>query len=325
MQQYAAMPRLAITRQLPEPVLARAAHHFAVTVNPHESPYSRPELLSTLADQDAALITLTERFDQALIAQLDPKLRIVATFSVGIDHIDLDAAHARGLAVTNTPDVLTDATAEIAILLTLGACRRAAEGLRMVRDNSWSGWSPIAFLGSNLKDKRVGILGFGRIGQAIAQRLRPFGVDLHYHSRRPVDAPDMPPVHYHDTFSGLCAASDILIIAAASTPETRHIVNRETLSALTPGAILVNVARGDLVDEDAVFEALETGRLSAVGADVFKNEPTIDPRWRQIDRAFLLPHLGSATLETRIAMGMRALDNLIDFFAGRTPRDLVRG
>jgi glyoxylate reductase len=281
------------------------------------------ELLRAADGRDGLLITLTEKFDAAALAQLPESVRIIATYSVGLDHIDLNAAARCGLTVTNTPDVLTSATAEIAVLLVLGACRRAGEGERMLRERRWGPWSPTGFLGSDLAGKAVGILGLGRIGQAIAARLAPFGVTLHYHSRKEVDPALAHGAHYHRSAAELFRVSQILIVAAASTAETRGIMDRSALAALPKGAYLVNVARGDLIDETAVFDALASGHLAGAGLDVYRNEPDIDPRWREFDNAFLLPHLGSATLETRVAMGMRALDNLDDFFDGRRPRDQV--
>jgi glyoxylate reductase len=316
-------PRLLITRRLPGPVESRAAARYALELTSRPGPFPIPDLLRAAADRDGLLISLTEKMDAAALAELPGSVRIIATYSVGLDHIDLQAAARRGVIITNTPDVLTDATAEIAVLLTLGACRRAGEGERMIREGRWGAWSPTGFLGTDLNGKSVGILGLGRIGQAIAGRLAPFRVALHYHNRRIVDPSLAHGARYCRTLGELFAASEILIVAAASTPETRGIINAAALAALPKGAFLINVARGDLVDEPAVFEALERGHLAGVGMDVYRDEPSIDPRWRQLESAFLLPHLGSATLETRIAMGMRALDNLDDFFDGRRPRDQV--
>ncbi len=323
MQHMTKPNRLLITRILPEPVMTRAARNYELTVNDDDLPYSPEELAAALIGQDGALVSLTEKCDAQLIAGAPETLRILATYSVGVDHIDIDAARRRGLIVTNTPDVLTDATAEIAVLLTLAAARRAGEGERMVREGRWQRWSPTGFLGTGLVGKQVGILGLGRIGRAIAARLKPFGVDLHYHSRNPVDAPEISALTYHPSSLDLFSACDVVIIAAAATAQTRHIVNAAAIDALGPQGVLVNVSRGDLVDEDALISALTDGRLAAAGLDVFQGEPNIDERWRTIRNVFLLPHLGSATIETRIAMGMRALDNLDQFFAGGEPADRV--
>jgi glyoxylate reductase len=313
-------PKLLLTRKLPDLVEARARRRYDVRLNTDDQLYNSANLLAAMKGMDAALVALTDKFSAPVIEALPDCVRMLATFSVGLDHIDLQAAAKRGLVIANTPDVLTDATAEMAVLLTLGACRRIGEGERMLRGGHWGAWSPTGFLGTGLTGRHVGILGLGRIGQAIAQRLAPFGVHLHYHSRRPVDAPGLT---YHATPFDLFGTSQIMIIAAASTPETRHIVNKGHLAAMVPGGILVNIARGDLVDEDAVFAALKSGHLAAAGLDVYQNEPKIDPRWLEFDQVLLSPHLGSATIETRVAMGMRALDNLDDFFNHRRPRDQV--
>ena len=313
-------PKLLLTRKLPDLVEARAGRTYDVRLNEGDQLYDSDALLHAMAGMDAALIALTDKLSATVIKALPDSVRMLATFSVGLDHIDLAAAAARGLVIANTPDVLTDATAEMAVLLTLGACRRIGEGERMVRGGHWGAWSPTGFLGIGLTGRHVGILGLGRIGQAIAQRLAPFGVHVHYHARKLVDAPGLT---YHSTPLDLFRASQIVIVAAASTPETRHIVNASTLAAMAPGGVLVNIARGDLVDEEAVFAALKSGHLSGAGLDVYQNEPRIDQRWLEFDQVLLSPHLGSATIETRVAMGMRALDNLDDFFNHRRPRDQV--
>jgi len=320
MQHSDVRPKLLLTRKLPDLVEARACRHYDVRLNADDHLYDSVSLLAAMDGMDAALIALTDKFTAPVIGALPDRLRMLATFSVGVDHIDLAAAARRGLVITNTPDVLTDATAEMAVLLTLGACRRIGEGERMVRGGQWGAWSPTGFLGTGLTGRHVGILGLGRIGQAIAHRLAPFGVHLHYHARRPVDVPGLT---YHATPLELFQASQIIIIAAASTAETRHIVNQRHLAAMAPGGVLINIARGDLVDEEAVFAALKSGHLAGAGLDVYQNEPRIDPRWLEFDQVLLSPHLGSATIETRVAMGMRALDNLDDFFNHRRPRDQV--
>lgn len=278
-------------------------------------------LLSRAKGQDGLLATVTDRLDADTIAQLPDTIRIIASFSVGTDHIDLEAAKARGIIVTNTPDVLTDATADIALLLMLGAARGATAGMTAIRENTWANWAPTGMLGISLTGKRLGILGMGRIGQAVAKRARALGMVIHYHNRHPIEGER--DAAFHPTLKGLLAQSDLLSINCASTTETRGLINAATLTHLPRGAIVINTARGDIINDDALIAALESGHLAAIGLDVFNNEPRIDPRYRNLERAFLLPHLGSATLETRNAMGFRALDNLDDHFAGRPPRDRV--
>lgn len=314
-------PKLLITRKLPPAVETRARAAYDVCGNADDELLDQSRLVALADGQDAILATVTDRLDAATIAALPSSIRIIASFSVGTDHIDLDAARRRGIAVTNTPDVLTDATADIALLLMLGAARGAASGMAAIRDDTWSNWAPTGMLGQSLGGKRLGILGMGRIGRAVAARARAFGMAIHYHNRHAVS--EEQTATYHATLESLLAQSDILSINCASTPETRGLINARTLALLPRGAIVVNTARGDIVDDDALINALEDGHLSAVGLDVFNNEPHIDPRYRSLANAFLLPHLGSATVETRDAMGFRALDNLDDFFAGRPPRDRV--
>ena len=313
--------RLLVTRRLPAPVEARLSTHFDAKLNADDTPYSPENLIAEASGFDGLLVTPADKITAALINALPASIRIIATFSVGFDHIDLAAAKARGIIVTNTPDVLTDATADIALLLMLGAARGASWGERMVREAQWSSWSPTKPLGLDVSGKRLGILGMGRIGQATAKRARAFGMQIHYFSRKPVASEDALGAIYHETPLALAPHSDFLSIHCASTPETRGLVNAELLARLPKPAVLVNTARGDIVDDDALITALTAGTLAAAGLDVYRNEPNIDPRYRTLTNAFLLPHLGSATGDTRIAMGMRAADNLEAFFAGKEPGD----
>lgn len=319
-----ALPRLLVTRRLPREVESRFAQTYRAQLNADDQPMSEAQILAGAQDKDALLITSMDRsFASGIIAKLPSSIKIVATFSVGYEHVDIAAARQRNIAVTNTPDVLTDATADIALLLILGAARGAHWGQRMVREDKWTSWSLTAPLGFDVSGKRLGILGMGRIGQAVAKRARAFDMELHYHSRRPV-APDL--AHgaiYHAELDRMLPSCDFLSINCASTLETRGLVNDKLIAKLPDGAIIVNSARGDIVDDDALIANLTSGKLAAAGLDVFRNEPKIDPRYRMLDNVFLLPHLGSATRGTRIAMGMRAADNLDAFFAGRKPADLL--
>ncbi|MDO8287949.1 MAG: D-glycerate dehydrogenase [Parvibaculum sp.] len=314
-------PKLLITRKLPPDVEARAAKSFHIQTNRNDALPDQASTITSAVGHDAILATVTDRLDATTIAQLPDSIKIIASFSVGTDHIDLAAAKARGIVVTNTPDVLTDATADIALLLLLGAARGAASGMSAIRDNTWANWAPTGMLGISLTGKRLGILGMGRIGQAVAKRARAFGMHIHYHNHRAVNGIDN--ATFHPTLESLLDVSDFFSINCASTSETRGIINAAALAQLPRGAIVINTARGDIINDDALIAALQSGHLAAIGLDVFNNEPRIDPRYRTLPNAFLLPHLGSATLETRNAMGFRALDNLDDFFAGRPPRDRV--
>lgn len=319
-----ALPRLLVTRRLPKEVEARLANAYQAEFNADDHPMSEAELLAGAADKDALLITpMDKSFATGVIAKLPASIKIVATFSVGHEHVDIAAARSRNIAVTNTPDVLTDATADIALLLILGAARGAYWGERMVREDRWTSWSPTAPLGFDVTGRRLGILGMGRIGQAVARRAKAFDMELHYHNRRPVAAGLAHGARYHEKLADMLPHCDFLSVNCASTPETRGLVNDRLIAGLPDGAIIVNTARGDIIDDDALIAALTSSKLAAAGLDVFRNEPRIDPRYRDLDNVFLLPHLGSATRDTRIAMGMRAVDNLDAFFAGRKPGDLL--
>jgi lactate dehydrogenase-like 2-hydroxyacid dehydrogenase len=319
-----ALPRLLVTRRLPQEVETRLGKAFAAQLNADDHPMSEAEILAGAEGKDALLITpMDKSFATGIIARLPSSIKIVATFSVGYEHVDIAAAKARNIAVTNTPDVLTDATADIALLLILGAARGAYWGERMVREDRWTSWSPTAPLGFDVTGRRLGILGMGRIGQAVAKRAKAFDMELHYHNRRPVAADLTFGARYHAQLDDMLPFCDFLSVNCASTPQTRGIVNDRLIAQLPDGAIIVNSARGDIIDDDALIAALKSGKLAAAGLDVFRNEPKIDPRYRALDNVFLLPHLGSATRDTRIAMGMRAADNLDAFFAGRKPADLL--
>ncbi len=244
-------------------------------------------------------------------------MRSAENFSVGVDHVDLAAAEARGIIVTNTPDVLTDATADIAMLCLLAAARRGAEGDRLVRTDHWKGWYTTMMLGTHISGKRLGVLGMGRIGRAVAQRARGFGMRIHYHNRSRLDDALEQGATYHETPESLLAVSDFLSINAPSSPQTRKFLNAERIARLPDGAVVANTARGNMVDDDALIAALESGKVAAAGLDVFNGEPSIHPGYRSLDNVFLLPHLGSATHETRDAMGFCCLDNLDAFFSGK--------
>lgn len=316
-----AKPILLVTRKLPEPVEARIAAAYDARMNPDDTPLDAEALIARAAGADAILCTITDRLSAAVIAALPASVRMLATFSVGFEHIDLAAAKARGLVVTNTPGALTEATADIALLLLLGAARRAHEGESLIRSGAWRGWAPTQLLGVELHGKRIGIAGMGRIGQAVARRAQGFGLEVHYTGRRPRDLPPGLTAQFHPSDRAFLPLCDVLSLHLASTPETRHWLNAERIALLPKGAIVVNSARGDLVDDEALIAALRSGHLAAAGLDVFAGEPALDPRYRDLPNTMLLPHLGSATVDTRCAMGFRALDNLDAFFAGAAPPD----
>jgi lactate dehydrogenase-like 2-hydroxyacid dehydrogenase len=320
-----AKARILVVHRLPAEVEARLSRDFSPELNPEDRVISASELISRARDFDALLISSMFKCRADVINALPDSIRMIATFSVGTDHIDLPAAKARNIAVSNTPDVLTDATADVALLLMLGAARGASWGDRMVRENRWPPPSLVTPLGLDVSGRRLGILGMGRIGQAVARRARAFNMELHYHNRSRVDANLDHGALFHSRFEDMLPHCDFLSINCASTAETRGMVNSATLALLPPDAIVVNAARGDIVDEDALISALKSGKLAAAGLDVFKGEPNINPTFRELDNVFMLPHLGSATKNTRIAMGTRAVDNLAAFFKGERPRDLLTG
>lgn len=318
-----AKPKLLITRKLRPAVEARAARDYDVILNPEDRVLSPAELIAACRDVDAVLPCHSERFGAEVIGALGPRLRIIANHSVGTDHVDLAAARAAGIVVTNTPDVLSDATAEIAILCMLGAARRGAEGDALVRSGAWDFWSPAFMVGRQVTGRRFGVLGMGRVGQVAAQRARGFGMQIHYHNRRRLP-PDLEKgAIHHDSLESLLAVSDVLSLHCPATPQNVGIINARTLAMLPDRAIVVNTARGALIDEDALVGALRSGKLFAAGLDVFQTEPGGNPALAALSNVFLLPHIGSATEETRDAMGFRALDNLDAFFAGLDPSDRV--
>ena len=314
---------IAVTRKLPESVEQRIIGQYQAKMNESDTILTAAELIERAQGCEGLLVSPTEKIDADLVGKLPDSVRIIATFSVGYDHIDVPAAKARGLIVTNTPDVLTDATADIAMLLLLGAARGAYWGERMVREKRWAAWAPTHPLGFDVTGRRLGILGMGRIGQAVAKRARGFDMKVHYHGRKRIDPADEQGAIFHADINDFLKHCDFLSINCASTPQTRGLINEERIAQMPDGAILVNSARGDIVDDDALIAALKSGKLAAAGLDVFKGEPNIDPRYRALENVFLLPHLGSATLGTREGMGNRAVDNLDAFFAGRAPKDAL--
>ncbi len=316
-------PSVLVTRTLPAAVEARLAKDYQPRFNEDDRLYTTEELLAFAVDMDALLICHTEHMSAAVIERLPHTVRVIANYSVGVDHCDLDAARRRGIVVTNTPDVLADATAEITMLLLLAAARRASEGERLMRAGTWDSWSPAFMVGTQLTGKPLGIIGMGRVGQVTARRARGFDMTVHYFNRRRLPEELEHGARFHESLDTLLPVSEFLAVHCPSTPETENLINADCLAQLPDGAVFVNTARGSVVDEDALLEALRSGRLAAAGLDVYKNEPRVRPEFAALDNTFLLPHIGSATKETRDAMGFRALDNLDAVFAGAEPRDRV--
>lgn len=318
-----AKPVVLVTRKLPDSVEDRLKRDYQPRLNPDDRLYSADDIVRMAAGADAVLPCHTEKFTAEVIGRLPDSVRAITNFSVGYDHVDTAAAKARGLIVTNTPDVLSDATAETAMLLMLGAARRAGEGDTLVRSGKWRHWSPSFLVGTQVTGKRLGIIGMGRVGQVIARRARGFDMEVHYANRRRLDPETEKGAIYHESVEAMFPYCQFLSIHCPATEETAGLLNAERIALLPDGAVVVNTARGAIVDDDALVAALTSGKLAAAGLDVFNNEPDVHPGYRDLKNTFLLPHIGSATTETRVAMGFRAINNLDAIFSGGEPPDRV--
>jgi lactate dehydrogenase-like 2-hydroxyacid dehydrogenase len=309
--------RILITRRLPKACEERAGRDYEVRQHADDHQMTTDEIVREAADVDALLITITDKMRKDVIDALPAHIKSISTFSIGFDHIDLEAAKARSIKVGNAPHGVTVATAEIAMLLLLGSARRAGEGEAMIRKRAWPGWAPLQLVGQRLDGKKLGIYGFGKIGQALAQRARGFDMEIHYHDivRQPPDKEKG--AIFHDKLDSLLAVSQFFSINAPSTPETRGFFNKSTIDKLPAGAVVVNTARGDLVNDADMIAALRSGRLSYAGLDVYLGEPKINEGYYDLPNTFLFPHLGSAAIEARNQMGFEALDNLDAYFAGK--------
>ena len=307
------MKKILITRKLLQSNEDRALKIFKSTLNSNDELYSQKKLIELSQGYDGILSSLTDKIDEDTINKLSDSIKIISNFAVGFGNIDLEAAKKRGIVVTNTPDVLTDATAEIGILLILGACRRVPEGIQGAKDCNWK-WSADYLIGKQLTGARLGILGMGRIGQKIARIAKSLGMIIHYHNRSKLSPDKDNGATYHDTLKSLMSVSDVLSVCCPASNETINLINKETLEYLPKGAVVTNVARGDIVDDEALIDALERRKVYAVGLDVYKGEPNLNPGYLKYKQAFILPHLGSATKETRTAMANLAIDNIEEYF-----------
>ena len=307
------MKKILITRRLLRSCEDKAKELFDANFNLNDELYSQKKLIEMSADCDGILSALTDKLDAETINQLPDSIKIISNFAVGFGNIDLEAAKKRGIAVTNTPDVLTDATAEIGVLLILGACRRASEGIEKAREGGWV-WSADMLIGKQLTGTRLGILGMGRIGQKIAKIAKSLGMIIHYHNRSKLSEEKEQGATYHDNLNDLMKVSDVLSVCCPASKETINLINKEALEKLPQGAVVTNVARGDIVDDEALIDALDRRKVYAVGLDVYKGEPNLNPGYNKHKTAFILPHLGSATKETRTAMANLAIDNITEFF-----------
>jgi lactate dehydrogenase-like 2-hydroxyacid dehydrogenase len=306
------MKKILITRRLLQASEEKASKIFEANINANDELYSQSKLIELSQGCDAILTSLTEKMDEDTINKLPDTVKVISNFAVGFGNIDLEAAKKRGIAVTNTPYVLTDATAEIAMLLILGAARRAPEGIEHAKNSDWK-WSADFLIGKQLTGARLGILGMGRIGRAVAKLSRPFGMEIHYHNRSKLTPELEEGAIYHENIKSLFSVSDVLAINCPATKETINIINKETLEYFPTGAIITNSARGDMIDDEAMLDALDRRKIYAVGLDVYKGEPNLNSGYLKHKSAFVLPHLGSSTKQTRTAMGDLAVDNIDEF------------
>jgi len=307
------MKKILITRRLLKSCEEKALTFFDAKLNSNDELYSQKKLIELSKGCDGILTSITDKMDEETINKLPDTVKIISNFAVGFGNINLETAKKRGITITNTPDVLTDATAEIAMLLILGAARRASEGIEYAKNSNWK-WSADFLIGKQLTGARLGILGMGRIGKAVAKLARAFGMIIHYHNRSKLNSELEMGAIYHNSIKSLFSISDILSINCPATKETENIINAKTLEYFPNGAIITNSARGDMIDDEAMIDALNKRKIYALGLDVYKNEPKLNPGYLNIKDVFILPHLGSATKKTRTAMANLAIDNLDEFF-----------
>jgi glyoxylate reductase len=323
-------PKVYITRKLPDAVETRMRELFDAELNIDDTPRSKPELIEAIKSADVLVPTVTDRIDADMIEQAGPQMKLIASFSNGTDHIDVDAAARKGITVTNTPNVLTEDTADMTMALILAVPRRLAEGSRVLTDKpgEWAGWSPTWMLGRRIAGKRIGIVGMGRIGTAVARRAKAFGLSIHYHNRKRVSpaTEDELEATYWDSLDQMLARVDIVSVNCPSTPATFHLISARRLALLQPTSYIVNTARGDVIDEAALIKILREGKIAGAGLDVFENEPMVNSKLIKLaneGKVVLLPHMGSATIESRIDMGDKVIINIRAFMDGHRPPNRV--
>jgi glyoxylate reductase len=317
--------KVVLTRRLPEPVETRLKELFDVTLRDHDTPMSRAELVDAVKTCDVLVPTITDKIDAGLLGQAGENLKLIANFGAGIDHIDVETARQRGILVSNTPDVVTEDTADMAMALLMAVVRKIPQGLQAMQSGEWTGWSPTAHLGGRLGGRRLGILGMGRIGQAVARRASAFGMQIHYHNRRRLrpEIEDTLDATYWESLDQMVARMDILSINCPHTPSTFHLMNARRLRLLKPSAVIVNTSRGEVIDENALTRMLRANELAGAGLDVYEHGTDINPRLRELENVVLLPHMGSATLEGRVEMGEKVIINIKTFADGHRPPDMV--
>ncbi|GLK63941.1 D-glycerate dehydrogenase [Paracoccus kondratievae] len=317
--------KVTVTRRLPEAVETRMSELFDVSLNADDHKMDRDELVAAMRVSDVLVPTITDHVDAAMLAQAGDRLKLIANFGAGVDHIDVHSARQRGILVSNTPGVVTEDTADMAMALILAVTRRIPEGLAEMQAGRWQGWSPTAHLGGRLGGRRLGILGMGRIGQAVARRANVFGMQVHYHNRRRL-RPEVEAelqATWWESLDQMLARMDIVSVNAPHTPSTFHLLNARRLKLLKPTAVVINTSRGEVIDENALTRMLRAGEISGAGLDVFEHGHEINPRLRELPNVVLLPHMGSATVEGRVEMGEKVLINIKTFADGHRPPDLV--
>jgi len=314
-----------VTRRLPDPVERRMQELFDVRLRAEDTPMTREELAEAMQEADVLVPVITDRIDAGLIGQAGARLRLIANYGAGVDHVDVETARQRGILVSNTPGVLTDDTADMTMALMLAVTRRLPEGLAAMQAGDWHGWSPTAFLGGRIAGRRLGILGMGRIGQAVARRARAFGMQVHYHNRRRLrpEIEEETGATWWESLDQMVARMDVLSINCPHTPSTFHLMNARRLRLMKPDAVIVNTSRGEVIDENALTRMLRAGEIAGAGLDVYERGAEINPRLRELPNVVLLPHMGSATREARVEMGEKVIINIKTFEDGHRPPDQV--
>jgi len=318
-------PLVVVTRKLPDVIETRLMELFETRLNRDDRPMSQAEIAESVKTADVLVPTVTDHIDKAILTNAGPRLKLIASFGTGVDHIDLATARQRGISVTNTPGVLTEDTADMTMALMLAVPRRLTEGERVIRSGKWEGWGPTMMLGHRIWGKRLGIIGMGRIGQAVAKRAMGFGLSIHYHNRRRVhkDIEAELEATYWESLDQMLAHMDIVSINCPHTPATYHLLNARRLDLMKSTSYIVNTSRGEVIDENALARKLGSGQISGAGLDVFEHEPAVNPKLMELDNVVLLPHMGSATLEGRVDMGEKVIINIKTFVDGHTPPDRV--
>ena len=320
-------PLVIVTRRLPEVIETRMMELFDTRLNDTDAPRTKAELIDAVKAAEVLVPTVTDRIDSSVLAHANSNLRLIANYGTGVDHIDVEAAYARGVTVTNTPGVLTEDTADMTMALIIAVPRRLTEGASLLKgaNSEWQGWSPTWMLGHRIYGKRLGIVGMGRVGQAVAKRARAFGLQIHYHNRRRV-APDVEQAleaTYWDSLDQMLARMDIISVNCPHTPATYHLLSARRLGLMKPSAYIVNTARGEVIDENALARMIENNELAGAGLDVFEHEPAVNPKLLKSSKVVVLPHMGSATLEGRVDMGEKVIINIKTFLDGHAPPDRV--